>query len=182
MKKPKVKPYKIDQSKLKPKRRKGKKHVRSNDHMCPNCFSKLIVDEVGNLTCSGDKLKLWKEKIEDYDKMNIEEKQQFLTTIDNKGKFIEWYNLKEDLQCNWNNKVVTEVPTYNVTIPDPMIVGKIEKSLGRPLTEEELEEGFVFWRRLITENTYEYSNHFYRIDMDDFEEYHIPRRNFPDDF
>jgi hypothetical protein len=170
LKKPKVEVYK-------PKRRRVGINARSVNHTCPNCLSTLTLTEQGQWKCTGNKLKLWSKQFEEYEKMNVIQKQKYLNTLDNQDKFLEWFNQKDKLVCDWLSRSATVEPTYSTTIPDPMAVNKIEKKLGRELTEEELEEGFVFYRKLI------YNEYFYsltKVDKD-WTSYILPRVNFPDD-
>jgi hypothetical protein len=107
--------------------------------------------------------------------MNSNQKENYLKTLDNKDKFLEWFQQKE-LQCGWTSQLQTQNNTYSVKIPDPIAVGRIEKSLGRSLEDEDLEEGKLYYLRLIGDR-YEYSEE----QHEGWNPYIIPRVSFPDD-
>lgn len=175
MKKPHTKAAKIDIQKLKPKRRRVGRNARSVNHTCPNCLSTIVVNSLGQWECTGNKLKLWSKDFERYKKMNAVEKEEYLNTLDNKDKFLEWYN-QNSLHCGWNSQLQKTENTYSVKIPDPIAVNKIERSLGRSLEEDELEEGKFYYRKLVGDK-YEYSTE----PTEGWHLYVIPRVSFPDD-
>lgn len=175
MKKQPTKINKIDVKKLKPKRRRIGHNVRSVNHTCPNCLSTIIINNLGQWECTGNNLQLWSKEFERYNTMSAAEKEKHLETIDNKEKFLEWYN-QDSLHCGWNSQLQKIENTYSVRIPDPIAVSRIEKSLGRNLSEEELEEGKVLYRKLISDK-YTYST----VYCEGWNLYVIPRISFPDE-
>jgi len=118
---------------------------RNPKHLCPNCMSSMKLDEKGKYKCTGDRLNLWKKEFERFEKMNTKEREDFLKGIENIDKFMELFNKRLNLECDYSSRMVDITPTYSVEIPDPMHVSKIEKALGRRLTELELEEGYKFY-------------------------------------
>jgi len=116
-------------------------------------MSTLIIDEDGKYKCTRDRLNLWKKEFERFDKMNNTDKEKYLDKIENKEKFYDLYNKGDNLDCGYSSNIVDVTPTYSVEIPDPMQVDMIEKKLGRKLTEIELEEGFIFYKRGIGKYT-----------------------------
>ena len=175
MKKPRTKTPKIDVQQLKPKRRRIGKNVRSLNHTCPNCLSTIIINDLGQWQCTGDKLKIWTQEFSKYKKMTDRQKEQYLLTLDNKDKFLEWFQQKE-LQCGWTSAVQKQENTYSIRIPDPMAVGRLERSLGRTLEGEDLEEGKLYYRKL-------YGGKFCYSEQqhEGWHPYLIPRVSFPDD-
>ena len=176
MKKPITKIEKLDKTILKPRRRRVGKHARSLNHTCPCCMSIVKINNMGQLECTGNNLILWRKDFEVYSKMNATDKEAYLNSLNNKEKFLEWYQRKDDLHCGWSNNYSKIDQTYSTMIPDPIAVGKIERSLKRPLTEEELEEGYVFYRTL-ENNNYIYSTE----NLENWNKYIIPRVSFPDE-
>jgi len=68
---------------------------------------------------------------------------------------------EEKMNCDFNDRYAYSIPDERITIPDPIVVKKLERLLQRQLTEEELEEGY----RLVIDDGY----------------ITIPRVVFPDD-
>lgn len=137
--KPKTK--KIDYSNLKPKRRKAATNARSNNRTCPNCLSSLRINRDGSWECSGNRLKFWEEQFIKYQSTPKDEREVFLKNFSNVDKFKEMndeYRKTKEISCGYNSKLFYPDNNYSTQIPDPMVVGKIEKGLKRLLTEEEL--------------------------------------------
>lgn len=178
----KIKPAKINTQKLKPKRRKVGRNVRNTNYSCPNCLSTIHVNHYGQWQCTGDKLNLLRKDFEAYEKMNTQQKQEYLDTVDNKDKFLALFSERDNLRCSWSNQEPKIQQTYSTQIPDPIAVGKIERSIGRNLTEEELEEGFKFYRKLSDRTpgqVYEYR--LTAQESTDWREFILPRVTFPDE-
>lgn len=115
-----------------------KKNKRQIYHQCPNCMSELKVEE-GEYVCTGDQLTYWKKEIERFKKMELSEQRTYLSNIADESRFNEMLKQGSDLTCGFNTRIVNIMPTYSEQIPDPMVVDKMERSLGRRLTDEELE-------------------------------------------
>lgn len=141
------------------KRRSNRVNLRSVHNLCPNCFSRLIQDEAGNVHCTGDRLKSWQEELDKYLKLTVGEQQDYLLALSNPSGFLNLINFDDGtVFCMFNNKISPIGAESNCRIPDPMAVSRLERQLARPLQEHELEEGYAF------ENGYQ-----------------LPFVNFPDD-
>lgn len=131
---------KINVLKLKPKRAKPRKSNAHNTYTnCSDCLSLLKINKEGKWECTGDRLETWKEEFKKYKNLSIDNKNKYLQTLTNKSKFLELYNswIGGKLECNFNSRIYSNNHSYSQEIPDPMFVGKIERSLGRELTDEE---------------------------------------------
>lgn len=158
-----------------PKRIKGKRNFRDNHNICPHCLSTLKVNDENILECTGDKLQFWLKDFEKYDDMDLINKNIYNEKLSNKEQFLSLYsNWKGgNLICEYSNKMIIPNLIYKQEIADPMFVGKIERSLGRELTEEE---------KCGDKQIYKIGERF----TDYFEvgsaTVLIPKINFPDDF
>jgi hypothetical protein len=132
---------KINLQTLKPKRRKVGNNVRTNDRTCPNCLSALKVSTDGSWECTGNRLKFWEEEFKKFDLTVENEKENFLKNFSNPIKFLDmkdqWMKNRE-INCGFNSRLFYPNTGYSVQMPDPIVVGKIEKGLKRTLTEEEI--------------------------------------------
>lgn len=149
------------------------KHIykRQVNHLCPNCMSKLkLVD--GDYECTGDRLQIWQEEFKKFDMMNLKEKKGYLDDISDQDRFFKMYQSKDNLSCGYSTYRTPILPSYTENIADPLVVGRIERSLGRLLTEKELEEDFKFYRN---------ENNFRLKPTYGYEEFKIPRILFPDE-
>lgn len=149
---------------MKPKQRRSNRvNLRSVHNLCPNCFSQLKADETGGLYCTGDKLQVWQGAIENFLKLDINKRNDFLETLDNPSGFINSINFETGIaQCGFNSKISPVASNNETMVPDPMAVGRLERQLKRRLTEIELEPDYVF-------NL-------------DGKEYRLPLLKFPEDF
>lgn len=129
-------------------RKKKKEHGngRRGNPICTNCLSTLLVGEEGKYECSGDRLKIWEREFLNYLKMNDKEKIRYLMAFSHPDLFEELFdrwNYKDNdghrpnFECGYSNKIYSLVNPLRVMMPDPILCKKIEKSLGRALTEEE---------------------------------------------
>lgn len=144
--KPKI--NKINTNSLKPKRRKVGNNVRSNDRTCPNCLSSLKVSREGIWFCSGNRLQFWEKECILYSSLKSDEKEKFLEKFSDPNKFKEMhmdYELEKKLSCGYSSRIFYPISSSSVEIPDPIVVGRIEKSLKRALTEEELQGNKKIW-------------------------------------
>lgn len=146
-------------------------YKRKVNHLCPNCMSKMNLEN-GEYICSNDRLDTWKKEIDQFVTMDLGEKRKYLETIVDQDRFMEMYKKRDNLVCDYSTISMPITPNYNVEIPDPMVVGKIERSLRRPLTEEELSEGYTFYRD---------KNKFRTKPTIGYKEFKIPFINFPED-
>lgn len=125
---------------FKPKAKKIKgNNYRDIFSNCPHCFSTLKVNNLGNWECTSGKLQLWVKEFKKYNSLNLTEKELYEQSLSNKDWFLSMYNKwsKGNLTCDYSNKVSIPNVVFKQEILDPMFVGKIERSLGRELTEEE---------------------------------------------
>lgn len=148
------------------------KTKRYHNLQCPLCLSTITVIN-NEYCCTGDRLKIWENEFKEFETLSKPiEKDEYLDKFSNKDLFIELYNKKDDLNCGFTFSSVIFSNKYEELIPDPIIVGKIEKSLGRRLNDNELEENYTFYR---------ISNKYSTEEFEDSYEYKIPRIKYPDD-
>lgn len=148
------------------------KTKRYHNLQCPICLSSVEYSNKEYM-CSGDRLKVWQKEFKEFENITDKNsKNEFLSKFSNKELFIELYNKKDNLSCGFTYNNVLFSSDSEDTKPDPMVVGKIEKSLNRCLTLEELEEGFTF---------YKVGNNFSTEEFEGSYEYEIPRIKYPED-
>lgn len=143
---------------------------RQLDHLCPECLSTLELS-VDGYKCTGNRLRLWVKEFEKYDLLTEGEKKMYIANLADKEKFVELYNSKT-LECEYSPQMIEIIPEQSILIPDPMVVGKIELNFGRRLTDTELEEGFLFYRK---------GKNFSHEHLEGYNRFRIPRVLFPDD-
>lgn len=137
-----------------------------------------LITEGSQVSCSGDKLKYWKNEVEKFIKLNPYDQAAYLDGLSDEARFLEILKNKDNLVCEFNNNLVPVGPVTSVRVPDPLAVAKLERTLGRGLTELELEEGyeFVLDTRLVFNGV--------GVDMKVTEKdiiYTLPFVNFPED-
>lgn len=146
--------------KLKPKGTKRGRNDRSNSLSCPNCLSKLTTNSYGVLECTGNRLKIWEKEFARFYKLNPEEKVEFLKNVSSNGTFQELYDRwvyasendkPSEFECGYTNTVFPPNGNVKVRIPDPIFCKRLEKKLGRKLTEEEImgESPLYFYRGMV---------------------------------
>jgi hypothetical protein len=122
--------------------------------LCPNCASFLKADSLGHLKCTGNKLEFWEKEFIRFDKMDNNAKIKYITNISNYSNFMELYdkwkfsvvnNLPEEFNCGFVNDIYPPNGNIQIKIPDPLVVKRLEKKLGRKLTEEELLGESELW-------------------------------------
>lgn len=127
------------------KKRRTNVNLRSVHNLCPNCFSRLIQDEAGNLECTGDRLKSWQDEVDKYLKLTVGQQQDYLLALSNPSGFLNLISFDTGkVFCAFNSKISPVVAESNCRIPDPMAVARLERKLARELQENELEEGYEF--------------------------------------
>ena len=127
------------------KRRIERINTRSILNLCGDCYSTMTVDQKGNRACNGDRLVEWQVQADKFFKMNEEEKTTFLQSLGNSSGFLRLYNeATGQVVCGYSLRIYPTMADSQVMIPDPMAAGRLEKKLKRPLTELELEEGYLF--------------------------------------
>lgn len=141
---------KVTLKKLKPKDKKREfNDTRHSITTCPNCMSRMTLDELGTWECSGDKLRVWESEFVRYRALDNEKKIKYLTDLSNSSRFLElfdrWeyaYNSdgKEAFDCGYTNTLFPLNGSVQTRIPDPIFVKILEQKLGRPLKEEEIHE------------------------------------------
>lgn len=137
---------KIIVRKLKSKSKKVVNNVRTNLSNCPNCLSKLIFDEAGLHKCSGSRLTIWEKEFSNFHNLKDVQKIEYLKNVSLDSIFLELYdrwsyslvNPEDKFDCGFTNKIYFPIPSCSVTIPDPAQISRIEKKLGRKLTEDEI--------------------------------------------
>lgn len=133
-------------SKFKTKDKKVINNTRSNFINCPNCLSKMVVNESGLQKCSGDKLDSWDKEFTKFDSLSDDKKLEYIKNITEESMFFELYDrwkycktdTEDTFSCGYTNKIFLAVPNCSVIIPDPTQMIRIERKLGRKLTEEEI--------------------------------------------
>lgn len=140
--------------KIKTKKPRINNHYRVPDNTCPQCLSTLKLDDKGHWSCSGDKLKIWEKDFEAYSKLSEIQQNEFLLKFDDVDLFLELFEKwnytdnrgnRTNFCCSYSNSVFNLVLTQTLTIPDPLQIYHIEKSLKRPLTEEEKRGEKAIW-------------------------------------
>lgn len=111
---------------------------RQINHQCPICLSTLLLID-NDYVCSGDQLVYWKKEFKRFAQMNKKEQQDYIEDLSDKDKFFDMYSQGDDLNCEFSTKIINILPSSSEKIADPIIVSRLEKSLRRPLTDEELE-------------------------------------------
>lgn len=168
----KIKPFKPIKSILKPKRGKAFNCFRNGSFTCPTCLSTLRINKEGIYECTGDKLLIWKSKFKTYEMMSQNQKDNYLESLENKERFLELYEKRNNLTCEFSGTSSEIFQPLQNNIPDPIAIKKIEKSLGRELTEQELEEEFIF---------YTDGEQFKVEEGIELEAFKIPRIKFPEE-
>ena len=123
-----------------------KKKKRIINHLCPNCMSTLVL-ESSRYVCTGNRYTYWLQEFKHYDSLSENEKESYLDTIADVDIFFEMYKSKDSPDCGFSTKLSNIIPNNTIRIPDPMVIGKIELNFCRKLTDKELEEGFLFYRK-----------------------------------
>ncbi len=137
---------KVIVQKFKTKDKKVINNTRSNFIFCPNCLSKLTLDDSGLQKCSGNRLIIWEKEFYQYDLLPKEKQWEYLKNISFDSMFMELYDrwayskkYPDDIfGCGFTNKIFLPIASCSVIIPDTSQVKRIEKKLGRKLTEEEI--------------------------------------------
>jgi hypothetical protein len=124
--------------------RRRMKNARIISNLCPNCFSTLTNNEDGTISCTGDRLTFWKTEAENYKKLSPEEQKLYLDSLEDSSKFLQLVATVDNLNCGYSSQLSAITSNNSTRIPDAMAVGRLERKLGRQLTELELEEGFKF--------------------------------------
>ena len=133
-------------NKLKTKSRKVISNARINTSSCPNCLSRITLDECGLSKCSGDRLLKWEKEFVNFSNLQDDKKVEYLKNVSLDSMFLELYdrwsyslaNPEDKFDCGFTNKIFFPIPSCSVTIPDPAQIIKIERKLGRKLTEDEI--------------------------------------------
>lgn len=141
--------------KLKYKKKKEFKLVKKEPTTCPYCLSLLKSNEVKVLECTGDKLRIWEVEFLKFNKLNQEQRNKYLIGISNRDMFIDLYEKwsvidekgqRPNFTCGYSNRIFNPISRYRLSIPDPLLIKAIERSLGRELTEEEKFNEKELWQ------------------------------------
>lgn len=139
----------------------GKKEAKSafglSDTICPCCSSRLVVNEVGVTECSGDRLKEWELSFLQYNKLSDEDKRKYIILQANSEQFVDLYEkwniidektgFRATFECGYSNKLANPISRFRTSLPDPVLVKRIERSLQRELTIEEKHGESAIWFR-----------------------------------
>jgi hypothetical protein len=146
---------------LSPKERKVTRYVDRSNTTCPNCQSTLRLNDLGQYECTSNKLMVWEKEFFAYDRADMEGKEEILAKFSNTSLFSELYDRwkyarenDEKFDCGYTNEVFPLLSESKEVIPDPLVVKRVEKKLGRELTLDELlgeVELFTFGGRVLTE-------------------------------
>lgn len=168
--KPTVK--RIDPLKLKTSRKVGS-NARSIDSSCPYCLSRLVVEK-GKLKCSAERLTMWTSEFKLFSNLSEQTQFNYLKNVTDPDKFLELFRKWEnnDLDCIYNNKFYNPIGHLREEISDPMVVGRVEDSLDRSLTDEEKAGESPIWT--------DGKNYFDRYEKGMIL-FRIPKITFPDD-
>ena len=138
----------------KPKEKRTNFNATRHLSACPNCLSSIHIDKGGAWYCTGDRLKVWETEFERYHLLDNPSKAEFIKNISIDTRFFELYdrwvyakeeNKPEEYNCGYTNKIFLPIASNETIIPDPLKVINVEKSLGRPLTEKELDGETELW-------------------------------------
>src|SRR5690554_6670009 len=84
---------KVTLKKLKPKDKKREFYdTRQSITTCPNCLSRMTLNELGTWECSGDRLRTWESEFVKYRGMDKVKKLKYLTGLSNSSRFLELYD------------------------------------------------------------------------------------------
>lgn len=126
------------------KRSTKRGNYRSVSNLCPNCFSTLGQDAAGAIICSGDRMKAWHEQFAKFNAMDDDAKAEYLGKLDDPDRFVELATSLNGHDCGFSTKISHVAPNHSVRIPDPLAVMRLERTLQRRLSEDELDEEHVF--------------------------------------
>lgn len=140
--------------KIKPKKKAVIRSYKRIYKICPNCMSTLTFNEVGTIECSGDRLELWNSEFLNFNQLSEDKKGEYLVKFSNPDMFIDLYDKwsyiengkRIRFECGYSNKLFNPISRFRTTLPDPILVNKIEKSIGRLLTEEEKYGEKEIWK------------------------------------
>ena len=119
-------------------------NYRNVSHLCPNCFSTLSQSQQGEMICTGDRLDKWREEYQRVSQLPSLQMKEFLDQLEDVSRFLELGSSKFGESCGVSSKLNYVAAINSIRIPDPIAVTKLERTLKRSLTEEELNEEFVF--------------------------------------
>lgn len=153
---------KVTLKKIKPKDKKKEFYdTRNSITTCPNCVSRMMLNDKGFWDCSGDRLKVWETEFIKYKGLDNSKKVKYIKDLSNSSRFLELYDRweyalnsdGETFGCGYTNVLFPLNGSVQVRIPDPVFTKIIEQKLGRKLTEEELyeeQEIFFYAGRILT--------------------------------
>jgi hypothetical protein len=138
---------------VKPKEKVKKINRRRLTDICPECGSKLVVNKMGAWECTGNMLKTWENLLDRYYKADDRKKIEILSKISDVGKFEElswrWEASMEkdgpEFSCGYTNRLYPPIASNKSRLPDPLFVKRVERQIGRKLTEEELIGESELW-------------------------------------
>jgi len=135
----------ITVNRVEAKNRKKTKTPKRTKTTCPNWMSTLNLDKTKMWVCSGDRLQIWQKEFFRYYKFDEKSKKRYLMNLSDSGKFLELFDRwvysrrnNETFDCGYSNKIYPPLNSAVTKIPDPIFCLRIERKLGRPLTEEEI--------------------------------------------
>lgn len=141
-------------TKLKPKDRKGAPNAARRISSCPSCLSVLKINAQGLWECTGDRLQLWDLEFARFDQLDDQAKALYIKNVSIDSRFLELYdkwvyakkeNKPEEFNCGYTNKIILPIGSGKTRIPDPIVTKRLETSLKRKLTEEEMYGEVDLW-------------------------------------
>lgn len=141
-------------TKLPPAKQKARNNFRHTEFLCPECYSTLEYNKDFTKYCTGDRLKLWVPHFRKYEKADLRKKVEILSKFEDTAKFLELYEKwlhKDDkgkrsrFTCDYSTRLFDGHRDNSILIPDPMMLARIEKDLGKKLNIQELHEDTVFY-------------------------------------
>ena len=87
--------------------------------------------------------------------MTDKDRVKYLLGLSYVDKFLDLYDkwsfkdskgIRSNFECSYSNKIFNPVSKFRTTMPDPVMVATIERSLGKKLTDEEKANEAELWR------------------------------------
>lgn len=137
-----------------PKKEKSKNNYRHTEFLCPECYSTLEYHKDFSKYCSGDRLKLWEKLFRKYENATETKRMDILAGIEDTAKFKEWFEKwsyknskgkRSKFVCEYSNRLFDLHRDNNTLVPDPIMLSRIERDLGKSLDINKLDEDTVFY-------------------------------------
>jgi hypothetical protein len=147
---------------------------------CPYCLSLLKINDVKVLECTGNKLRIWEKEFLTFNQLIEDKKNKYLLGLSDVGLFLDLYEKwnktdekgnRVNFTCGYSNKLFNPISKFRTSFPDPILVKRIEKSLGKELSYDE-KWGLV--------DVYKEGNTYFRTWKKGRQKVKIPQIIFPD--